>query len=142
MKKSEELLKLAEDNNIEKGSDCMNDNIREVFSTNLKEMLKERGKTQLELAEFVGVSDASVNNWVNGIKLPRMDKVDKICKFLNVKRSDLIEPLTTPKTIDDLNLTGIERIAASHRDDDFSEEDLEDIQKYIDFVKAKRKNND
>ena len=105
-------------------------------------MLKERGKTQLELAEFVGVSDASVNNWVNGIKLPRMDKVDKICKFLNVKRSDLIEPLTTPKTIDDLNLTGIERIAASHRDDDFSEEDLEDIQKYIDFVKAKRKNND
>nr|DAS24862.1 MAG TPA: Repressor protein CI [Caudoviricetes sp.] len=120
----------------------MNDNIREVFSTNLKKMLKERGKTQLELAEFVGVSDASVNNWVNGIKLPRMDKVDKICKFLNVKRSDLIEPLTTPKTIDDLNLTGIERIAASHRDDDFSEEDLEDIQKYIDFVKAKRKNND
>ena len=119
----------------------MNDNIREVFSTNLKEMLKERGKTQLELAEFVGVSDASVNNWVNGIKLPRMDKVDKICKFLNVKRSDLIEP-KKPKTIDDLNLTGIERIAASHRDDDFTEEDLEDIQKYIDFVKAKRKNND
>ncbi|MBF1036146.1 MAG: helix-turn-helix transcriptional regulator [Parvimonas sp.] len=119
----------------------MNDNIREVFSTNLKEMLKERGKTQLELAEFVGVSDASVNNWVNGIKLPRMDKVDKICKFLNVKRSDLIEP-KKPKTIDDLNLTGIERIAASHRDDEFTEEDLEDIQKYIDFVKAKRKNND
>ena len=118
----------------------MNDNIREVFSTNLKEMLKERGKTQLELAEFVGVSDASVNNWVNGIKLPRMDKVDKICKFLNVKRSDLIEP-KKPKTIDDLNLTGIERIAASHRDDEFTEEDLEDIQKYIDFVKAKRKNN-
>lgn len=46
------------------------------------------------------------------------------------------------KTIDDLNLTGIERIAASHRDDEFTEEDLEDIQKYIDFVKAKRKNND
>ena len=119
----------------------MNDNIREVFSTNLKEMLKERGKTQLELAEFVGVSDASVNNWVNGIKLPRMDKVDKICKFLNIKRSDLIEP-KKPQSIDDLNLTGIERIAASHRDDDFTEEDLEDIQKYIDFVKAKRKNND
>lgn len=119
----------------------MNDNIREVFSTNLKKMLKERGKTQLELAEFAGVSDASVNNWVNGIKLPRMDKVDKICKFLNVKRSDLIEPIK-PQSIDDLNLTGIERIAASHRDDDFTEEDLEDIQKYIDFVKAKRKNND
>lgn len=69
----------------------MGDNIREVFSKNLKQILKEQGKTQLELANFVGVSDASVNNWVNGIKLPRMDKVDKICKFLNINRSTLIE---------------------------------------------------
>ena len=117
----------------------MNDNIREVFSTNLKEMLKERGKTQLELAEFVGVSDASVNNWVNGIKLPRMDKVDKICKFLNVKRSDLIEP-KKPQSIDDVDFTGIDRIAAQLKSENLTPDDIEFIQNSINFVLEKNKN--
>ena len=118
----------------------MNDNIREVFSTNLKEMLKERGKTQLELAEFVGVSDASVNNWVNGIKLPRMDKVDKICKFLNVKRSDLIEP-KKPQSIDDIDFTGIDRIAAHYKGEEFSEESLNAIQDFVEYVRTKNNRN-
>lgn len=118
----------------------MNDNIREVFSTNLKEMLKERGKTQLELAEFVGVSDASVNNWVNGIKLPRMDKVDKICKFLKVKRSDLIEP-KKPQSIDDIDFTGIDRIAAHYKGEEFSEESLNAIQDFVEYVRMKNNRN-
>lgn len=66
-------------------------NIRGVFSSNLKRLLKEKNITQLELADYIGVSDASVNNWANGKKMPRMDKVDKICKYLKIKRSDLIE---------------------------------------------------
>ena len=103
--------------------------------------MNKQGKSQKDLAEYLNISTAMANYYTNGKNVPRMDKVDKICKFLNVKRSDLIEPIK-PQSIDDLNLTGIERIAASHRDDDFTEEDLEDIQKYIDFVKAKRKNND
>lgn len=122
--------------------------IQNIFSYNLRRLLMERNKTQLELSKYIGVSNTTINNYVKGYNMPRMDKIDKICRFFNIKRSDLlenkqvIEPPITPQTIDDLNLTGIERIAASHRDDEFTEEDLEDIQKYIDFVKAKRKNND
>lgn len=52
--------------------------------------LNASGKTQAELAEFLGVTQASVSNWVNGIKLPRMDKIDKICAFLNCSRSSLL----------------------------------------------------
>lgn len=122
--------------------------IQNIFSYNLRRLLMERNKTQLELSKYIGVSNTTINNYVKGYNMPRMDKIDKICRFFNIKRSDLlenkqvIEPPITPKTIDDLNLTGIERIAASHRDDDFTEEDLEDIQKYINFVKSKRKNDE
>ncbi|WP_278554900.1 helix-turn-helix domain-containing protein, partial [Parvimonas micra] len=132
-----------------KGSDFMDEkSIQNIFSYNLRRLLMERNKTQLELSKYIGVSNTTINNYVKGYNMPRMDKIDKICRFFNIKRSDLlenkqvIEPPITPKTIDDLNLTGIERIAASHRDDDFTEEDLEDIQKYINFVKSKRKNDE
>ncbi len=116
----------------------MDDNIREIFSNNLKKFLKEQKKTQLELANFVGISDAAVNNWVKGYKLPRMDKVDKICKFFTIKRSDLLES-TTPQSINDIDFTGIERIAAEHKGENFTQEELKFIQDTIDFVVAKKR---
>jgi len=62
-----------------------------VFSANLNYYLQLRGHTQAELAKYVGVSTAAVNTWCKGLKNPRMDKTDKICTFLQVKRSDLME---------------------------------------------------
>ena len=47
--------------------------------------------TQLELSKRLGVGTTSVYNWCNGIKTPRMDKVDAMCKIFNCKRSDLME---------------------------------------------------
>lgn len=115
---------------------------KKIFAQNLKRLLDERNLNQNEVAKAINVSPQTFNTWCQEIALPRMGKIEKLSNYFGVKKSALIEPPTTPQSIDDLNLTGIERIAASHKDDDFSEEDLEDIQKYIDFVKAKRKNND
>lgn len=61
-----------------------------LFSKNLVFYLETRKKTQADLAKYMGVSTASVSNWCKGIKLPRMDKVDKMCSFLQIKRSDLM----------------------------------------------------
>ena len=118
----------------------MNKNINEIFKENLNFYMQLKGKTQKELAEYLHISTAMANYYVTGKNTPRMDKVDKICDFLGIERTALLEPRETnsPKSVEDLNLTGIERIAASHKDEDFSQEDLEDIQKYIDFVKAKK----
>lgn len=116
----------------------MKNNIRKVFSKNLKQALADKGKTQIELAKYVGVSEPAVTNWVQGIKLPRMDKVDKICEFLNIKRSDLLDE-SKPKSLQDLDTTGINRIAAKYVGEEFTEEALEEIQNFIDFVKSKNK---
>ena len=61
-----------------------------IFSKNLNHYLATREKTQIELAKYVGVSATSVSYWCNGTKIPRMDKVDKICSFFMIKRSDLM----------------------------------------------------
>ncbi len=63
----------------------------EVFSKRLRYYLKKYELTQNELAKRLGVGTTSVYNWCNGIKSPRMDKVDAMCRLFNCKRSDLME---------------------------------------------------
>lgn len=65
-----------------------------VFSKRLRYYLNKYDMTQNELAKQLGVGTTSVYNWCNGIKSPRMDKVDKMCVIFNCKRSDLMEERT------------------------------------------------
>ena len=66
-------------------------NIQENFVNNLKYYLNLRGKTQSELANYIGVAKTTVSGYMTGNSMPRMDKIDKICQFLYIKRSDLLE---------------------------------------------------
>lgn len=68
----------------------MNNNIEETFRSNLKKYLKEKKKTQKDLAEYLEVSPAIVSYYIKGINTPRMDKIDKISEFFGIERSDLI----------------------------------------------------
>lgn len=52
--------------------------------------LNKSGKTQIQLADYMNVTQATVSNWCKGLKMPRMDKIDKICEFFNINRSDLM----------------------------------------------------
>lgn len=62
-----------------------------IFSKRLRFFLNQNNMTQVELAKRLGVGTTSVYNWCNGIKTPRMDKVDAMCQIFNCRRSDLIE---------------------------------------------------
>lgn len=66
-------------------------NIKEVFRENLNRYFIKKGCTQKELATFIGVSPATINEWLKGRKSPRMNKVDKLCDFFACNRSDLME---------------------------------------------------
>ena len=70
--------------------------MKKTFTDNLNRLLRERGITQAELATYMEVSNTTVNNWVKGYKVPRMDKVDKLCSFFKIKRSELLEQSPAP----------------------------------------------
>ncbi len=65
--------------------------INAQFSKNLRFFLEKNDLTQLDFAKKMNVSTATVSNWCKGIKSPRMDKVDLMCKIFNCSRSDLVE---------------------------------------------------
>lgn len=62
-----------------------------LFANNLRYYMKKSEMTQVDLAKYMNVSTASISNWCKGIKLPRMDKVDKLCELFHIRRSDLME---------------------------------------------------
>jgi transcriptional regulator with XRE-family HTH domain len=66
------------------------ESIRAIFRDNLNKLLKEKCTTQKALADFLGVSGTTVSDWKKGNKMPRMDKIDQICRFFHVERSDLL----------------------------------------------------
>ena len=70
--------------------------LREILKINLNNLFETRKDLQQShLAAFMGVSNTTVSNWVNGYKMPRMDKIDKICEFLDVPRSNLLDKKQT-----------------------------------------------
>lgn len=71
--------------------------INEIIAQNLTKFLNRSGKTQIDLANYMEVSQATVSNWCKGLKLPRMDKIDKICSFFNISRSDLMNEEDNPQ---------------------------------------------
>lgn len=70
--------------------------INKIISDNLNRLMEIRGTTQSELAEYMGVSQATISNWCKGVKMPRMDKIDKLCDFFHINRSDLMQEYKDP----------------------------------------------
>ena len=81
--------------------------INDIIAFNLNRLLELNGKNQADLATYMEVSQATVSNWCKGIKSPRMDKLDRICVFLNCTRTDLLE---------DKNNTNSELSSSDHKD--------------------------
>lgn len=67
---------------------------KEVFAKNLRFYMERKGKTQKELAEIVGVSAPTINEWIKAKKYPRIDKIDILADYFGILKSDLIEEKT------------------------------------------------
>ena len=67
-----------------------NEYFAKLFSKNLTQIMEEKQKTQTDIINALGFNKSSVSTWVNGTRLPRMDKVDALANYFNVPRSRLI----------------------------------------------------
>jgi len=68
---------------------------KQIFSNNLRQFIADSGKTQKEIADAVGVSAPTLNEWVSGKKFPRIDKIQKLADYFGILKSDLIEEKLT-----------------------------------------------
>ena len=75
---------------------------REVFQTNLVNLMKKTKTKQVDIAKYAEVSYKTVSAWVCGRGYPRVDTMEKLCKFFGVKQSALTD--NSDETDEDLLL--------------------------------------
>ena len=64
---------------------------KEIMAKNLAYYVGRSGKTQREIAEYVGVAASTFNDWLKAKKYPRIDKIEILADYFGILKSDLIE---------------------------------------------------
>lgn len=68
---------------------------KKIFAENLKHYMEKSDKSQREIAEIVGVSAPTVNEWLRRKKYPRMNRIQTLADYFGIMKSDLIEEKVT-----------------------------------------------
>ena len=85
------------------------------LSSTLKRRRKELGLTLAQVADMMGVSEATVQRWESGnIKSVRYDKIDKLAQVLKVEPSEIMGWNTSKQEDDKLDKFGADIIDLSH----------------------------
>lgn len=66
------------------------DEIKRLFSINLKRIMLENGKTQSDIVKDLNFRQATVSDWLNGKKYPRMDKIKMLAQYFRISIDELI----------------------------------------------------
>ena len=69
-------------------------NSRDIFINNLKAIMKERKVSRRQLAEGLNIHYTTLTDWCTGRIFPRVEKINLIADYFNIKKSDLIEEIT------------------------------------------------
>ena len=63
----------------------------EIFSTNLRELLEEKGFTQRDLAIASRLSDSIISDYIHGQKIPGLRAIINIAYALQISIDELID---------------------------------------------------
>jgi transcriptional regulator with XRE-family HTH domain len=63
----------------------------------ISSLRKEKGMTQLELAEKMRVTDKAVSKWVRDLSFPDINSIPKLAEIFEVSVDDLMQVKTNTK---------------------------------------------
>ena len=99
----------------------------ENFNENLKEARLKSGLSQKDLSENIGVAKSTYSLYESGKREPNADTIKKIASALNISADTLLGIDEEPTTL------------AAHFDgDEYTEDELDEIKQFAEFVKGKR----
>lgn len=100
----------------------------ENFNENLKNARLKKGLSQKDVAEKIGVAKSTYSLYESGSREPNVQTIKKISDVLDVSADDLLGINNEPTTL------------AAHFDgDEFTEDELDEIRQFAEFVKNRKK---
>lgn len=67
---------------------------KEIFANNLKKYMAKYGVDRNKLCADLNFKYMTVSDWVNAKTYPRIDKIEMLASYFNIKKSDLVEEST------------------------------------------------
>ena len=120
------------------------------FHEILKKFRTEKNITQANMSKLLGLSRSTYSLYELGRREPNIDTLKKIASILGVTLDELIgwqsQNLNTNKEINNISNNIVSRPSSAamsvHFDsDEYTEEELEEIKRFAEFVKSKRKDS-
>lgn len=107
-----------------------------TLSDRIQQLINENNISQSELEKKLGFGKGTISKW-KGTTAPSADKLQKIAEYFGVT----LDYLMTGEVIRDYNaeLSSVDTLAAHFEGEELSEEEMEEIMNYVQFVKSRRK---
>ena len=97
----------------------------------IKSLCDEKKVTFAEVERHTGISNGQIRRWDSSS--PKSENLRKVADYFNVSTDYLLER-TDKKSFDD----DLHTIAAHHDGEEWTEEELEEIERFKQFIKLKR----
>lgn len=108
----------------------------------IAKLRNSRGLNQEQLAKELNVSPSTIAMWETNKRALKDESIISLANFFNVSTDYILNGETLiPTPLNDENSKKITTIAA-HIDDDVTEEQMDDILNYIEFIKQKHLKKD
>lgn len=75
-------------------------NMNEVIASNIMDNLRKSGKSQIDLAHHLGISNQAMSNMLDGSRTINAEELQEIAAFLNVSKEELVRILETTREVD------------------------------------------
>jgi len=126
------------------------------FGNVLRAIRKQHNMTQADLAQVLGVAESAISMWELGRRNPDREMMEQIADYFNVDMDYLFGRSDIPNAyqfrlrdksgqilaaVSDKYFKSSLRFALWGDDDNMSEEDVEDVLKYAEFVRQKKQSN-
>lgn len=122
-----------------------------TFNQRMKELRGEKNITLEELAKVLNTTKSTLSRYENNLRTPNADFVKQLAKYFNISIDYLLGNSDDRTTLNPKEDTPYEKISklvkeneiktlAAHFDgEDITDDDVEDIKNFIEFVVQKRK---
>lgn len=77
----------------------------------LKDLRKQKGLTQEEFSELLGVSNRSISRWENGVNMPTLELLLEIAKYYEVSMDEILDGEEKPNKMDKETETTLSKVA-------------------------------
>lgn len=101
-----------------------------ILYDRVRMLAEKQGLSLNDLENRLGFGQNSIYKWKS--KEPASNRVREVAKFFNVSTDYLLGLSDNPKINND------DSLLAAHIADDVTEEELEEIKQFIEFIKSKR----